>query len=145
MQKPLSAVWNFLLKWAFFSGFYVYVQLFHLKGNEKNLFIVIRVKLLNLHIGAWEKCTFSKCILHLNKYWCWYIIQPYLKCIFPFRNNSLNQSFLLCCIHFSHRSVRSPQLQWRSETETLFFHLYLIRVLQWFCRPSRSSPSQPSS
>ncbi len=32
---------------------YVYVQLFHFNGNEKNIFIAIKVKLLNLHIGAW--------------------------------------------------------------------------------------------
>ncbi len=43
MQKPLSAL---------FSGSYVYAQLFHFNGNEKNLFIGIKVKLLNLHIGA---------------------------------------------------------------------------------------------
>ncbi len=36
------------------SGSYVYAQLFHFNGNEKNLFIGIKVKLLNLHIGAWE-------------------------------------------------------------------------------------------
>ncbi len=53
MQKPLSSVWNFLLKWEFLSGSYVYVPLSHLKGSEKNLFIAIKVKLLNLHIGAW--------------------------------------------------------------------------------------------
>ncbi len=45
---------NFLLKLAFFSQapVYVYVQLFHFNGNEKNLFIAIKMKLLNLHIGA---------------------------------------------------------------------------------------------
>ncbi len=32
---------------------YVYVQLFHFNGNENNLFIAVKVKLLNLHIGAW--------------------------------------------------------------------------------------------
>ncbi len=53
MQKPLSAIWNFLLKWAFFSGSYVYVQFFHFNGNAKNLIIAIKVKLLNLHTGAW--------------------------------------------------------------------------------------------
>ncbi len=53
MQKPLSAILNFLLKWAFLSGSHVYVQLFHLNYNEKILFIAIKVKLLNLHIGAW--------------------------------------------------------------------------------------------
>ncbi len=41
---------NFLLKFAFFWGFYVYVQLFDFNGNEKNLFIAIKVKLLNLHM-----------------------------------------------------------------------------------------------
>ncbi len=35
MQKPLNAIWNFLLKWAFF----VYVQLFHFNDNEKNLYL----------------------------------------------------------------------------------------------------------
>ncbi len=39
MQKPLRAANIFLLKWAYFSGFYV--QLFHFNGNENNLFIVI--------------------------------------------------------------------------------------------------------
>ncbi len=34
MQKPLSAIWNCLLKLVFFSGAYVYVQLFHFNGNE---------------------------------------------------------------------------------------------------------------
>ncbi len=53
MQKPLSAIWIFLLEWAFLSGSYVYVQLFHLNGNEKNPFIAIKVRLLNQHIGAW--------------------------------------------------------------------------------------------
>ncbi len=48
-----SAILNFLLKWAFFLGSYVYVLLFHFNGNKKNLFIAIKVKLLNLHIGAW--------------------------------------------------------------------------------------------
>ncbi len=52
MQKPLSAIRNFVLKLAFFSGFFVYVQLFHFNGIEKNLFIAIKVKLLNLHIGS---------------------------------------------------------------------------------------------
>ncbi len=45
MQKPLSAVWNFLLKFVFFSGFYVYVELFYFNGKENNLFIAIEVKL----------------------------------------------------------------------------------------------------
>ncbi len=58
MQKPLSAIWNCLLKWAFLSGSYVYVQLFHINDNENNLFFAIKVKSLNLHIGAWEKCSF---------------------------------------------------------------------------------------
>ncbi len=53
MQKPISAIWNFLQKLAFLSGSYVYVQLFHFNGNENNLFIAVKVKLLNLHIGAW--------------------------------------------------------------------------------------------
>ncbi len=39
--KPLIAVWNFLLKLAFFS-FYVNVQLFHFNSNENSL---IKVKL----------------------------------------------------------------------------------------------------
>ncbi len=38
-----SAIWNFLLKWAFFLGSYVYVLLFHFNGNKKNLFIAIKV------------------------------------------------------------------------------------------------------
>ncbi len=47
--KSSSAVWNFLLKLAFFSCSYVYVQLFHFNDNENNLFIAIKVKLLNPH------------------------------------------------------------------------------------------------
>ncbi len=54
MQKPLRAIWN-----CFFSGSYVYVQLFHFNGNENNLLIAIKVNLLQLHVGAWEKqCSF---------------------------------------------------------------------------------------
>ncbi len=44
MQKPLIAIWNFLLKWAFFSGSYIYVQLFHFNDIEQNLLIAIKVK-----------------------------------------------------------------------------------------------------
>ncbi len=33
----------------------LFVQLFHFNGNENNPFIAIKVKLLNLHIAAWEK------------------------------------------------------------------------------------------
>ncbi len=57
MQKPLSAIWNFLLKLAFLSGSYIYVQLFHFNCIEKNLYITIRIKLLNLNIAAWYKCS----------------------------------------------------------------------------------------
>ncbi len=32
-----------------FSGSYVYFQLFHFNGNENNLLIAIKVKLLNLY------------------------------------------------------------------------------------------------
>ncbi len=53
MQKPLNAIWNFLLKWAFLSGPYIYVQLFHFNCIEKDLYFAIRVKLLNLNIAAW--------------------------------------------------------------------------------------------
>ncbi len=51
MQKPLSA--HFLLKWAFSTGSYIYVHLFHFNCIEKDLYIAIRVQLLNLNIGAW--------------------------------------------------------------------------------------------
>ncbi len=30
----------------------MFVQLFHFNGNENNLFVAIKVKLLNLHIGV---------------------------------------------------------------------------------------------
>ncbi len=53
IQKPLSAIWNVLLKWAILSGSYIYVQFFHFNCIEKHLYIAIRVKLLNLNIGAW--------------------------------------------------------------------------------------------
>ncbi len=53
MQKPLNAIWNFLLKWEFLSGSYIYVQLFHFNCIEKDLYIAITVKLVNLNIGAW--------------------------------------------------------------------------------------------
>ncbi len=46
MQKPLSAVWIFLLKFVFFSHFYIYVQLFHFNCIENDLYIAIKVKLL---------------------------------------------------------------------------------------------------
>ncbi len=56
MQKPLSAFWNFLLKLAFFSGSYVYVQLFHFNVNENNICIAIKVKLKKpyTYTGAWS-------------------------------------------------------------------------------------------
>ncbi len=53
MQNPLSDVWNFLLKIAFLSGTYIYVQLFHFNCIEIDLYIAITVKWLNLNIGAW--------------------------------------------------------------------------------------------
>ncbi len=53
MQKPLNAIWNFLLKLAFLSGSCIYVQLFHFNCIEKDLYIAITVKLMNLNIGAW--------------------------------------------------------------------------------------------
>ncbi len=53
MQKPLNAVWNFLIKWAFLSDSYIYVQLFYFSCIEKDLYIAIRVKLLNRNIAAW--------------------------------------------------------------------------------------------
>ncbi len=45
----------FLLYYLFIllSGSYVYIQIFHFNGHENNLFIAIKVKLLNLHIEAW--------------------------------------------------------------------------------------------
>ncbi len=58
MQKPLNAVWNFLLKLAFLSGSYIYVQLFQFNCIEKDLHIVIRIKWLNLNIAAWIQCSF---------------------------------------------------------------------------------------
>ncbi len=53
MQKPLNFIWNFLIKLAFLSGSYIYVQLFHFNCIEKDLYIAIRVQLLNLNIAAW--------------------------------------------------------------------------------------------
>ncbi len=53
MHKPLNAVWNFLIKWAFLSGSYSYFQLFHFNCIENDLYIAIRVKLLNPNIAAW--------------------------------------------------------------------------------------------
>ncbi len=50
-----STVYIFLLKLSFFSGSCVYVHLFYFNGQKKNLYITIKVKLLNLRIGAWEK------------------------------------------------------------------------------------------
>ncbi len=58
MQKLLSTVWNIFLKWAFLLGSYIYVQLFNFNCIEKDLYIAIRVKLLNLNIGAWKKANF---------------------------------------------------------------------------------------
>ncbi len=59
MQKPLSAIWNFLLKWAFLSGSYIYVQLFHFNCIEMDLYIAIRVKVLNPNIGGHLEDTFA--------------------------------------------------------------------------------------
>lgn len=55
MRKPLSGVWNFLLKLAFCSGSYVYVLLLHLNGNENNLCIAVKVKLPKLHMEPDKK------------------------------------------------------------------------------------------
>ncbi len=44
---------KFSSKISIFLRPYVYVQLFHFNCNELNLFIAIKVKLLNLHIGAY--------------------------------------------------------------------------------------------
>ncbi len=41
-----NCIWIFLLKCAFFSGSYIYVQLFHLNCIEKDLYIAIKLKLL---------------------------------------------------------------------------------------------------
>ncbi len=54
MQNPLSAVWIFHLKLAFFSRSYVYVQLFHLNFIEKDLYIAIKVKLLEIFKVIWS-------------------------------------------------------------------------------------------
>ncbi len=43
MQKLLSAIWNVLLKLAFLSGPYIYVQLFHFNCIEKDLYIAIKM------------------------------------------------------------------------------------------------------
>ncbi len=43
---------NFLLKLAFLSGSYIYVQLFYINCTEKDLYIVNRVKLMNQNIGV---------------------------------------------------------------------------------------------
>ncbi len=48
MQKSLSAVWIFLRKYVFFSRSYIYVQLFHLNCLEKDLYIAIQYKLLEI-------------------------------------------------------------------------------------------------
>ncbi len=39
MQKPLNAVWNFLLKLAFLLGSHVQVQKLYINGNEKVILI----------------------------------------------------------------------------------------------------------
>lgn len=44
MQKPLGVIWNFLLELAFFSGCYVYVELFNFNGNENNLLTAVKIK-----------------------------------------------------------------------------------------------------
>ena len=46
------------VKWAFFSALYIYVQLFHFKGNENNVFVTIKGKSLSPHTGVGEKCSF---------------------------------------------------------------------------------------
>ncbi len=46
LEYVKSAIWIFLLKCEFFSRSYIYVQLFHLNCIEKDLYIAIKVKLL---------------------------------------------------------------------------------------------------
>ncbi len=52
MQKPLCAILHFLQKLAFLSGYYVYVQWFHIKVNEYVIVIAIKVKELNINTRA---------------------------------------------------------------------------------------------
>lgn len=40
------------------SDFYIYVQLFHSKGDENNLLDAIKVKFLSLHPGDWG-CSYK--------------------------------------------------------------------------------------
>ncbi len=40
-----------LIKFAFFSGSYIYGTSFHFNDSENNLFIGIKVKLLKLHMA----------------------------------------------------------------------------------------------
>ncbi len=89
--KSLSPIWNVLLKWAFFLGSYVYVQLlFHINGNKKNLFIVIKVKLLNLHMALRSELilsliyTYIIICIFLNVY---LYINCYMLFLIPFGQN----------------------------------------------------------
>ncbi len=61
--------------------FRFYVKLFHLNGNENNLFIAIKVQLLNLHIGAWEKNIIleENWIRHLEAFASELLIYPNYK------------------------------------------------------------------
>ncbi len=61
--------------------FQFYVKLFHLNGNENNLFIAIKVQLLNLHIGAWEKIIIleENWIRHLEAFASELLIYPNYK------------------------------------------------------------------
>ncbi len=45
-SSDAKAVWIFLLNCTFFSRSYIYVQLFHFNSIEKDLYIAIKVKLL---------------------------------------------------------------------------------------------------
>ncbi len=51
--KASKCCLNFSSKMAFLSGSYIYVQLFYFNCIEKDLYIAIRVRLLNLNIAAW--------------------------------------------------------------------------------------------
>ncbi len=44
---------KFSSKMSIFIRPYIYVQLFHFNCIEKDLYVAIRVKLLNLNIAAW--------------------------------------------------------------------------------------------
>ncbi len=64
----------------FYQAPYVYVQLFHLNGNEKNVFIAMKVKLLNLpHRSLIKNAHFRRTFKIALRGFCIWTLHIYMK------------------------------------------------------------------